>query len=60
MSQELVCPLDGFENVLFILGGSDGKTYPLCPSSPLCLPYPFSSLSPLHVLPPPTHTPIFT
>lgn len=27
----LLCPLDGFELVLFSLSGPDGKTYPLCP-----------------------------
>lgn len=29
--KELACPLDGFQLVLFSLGGADGKTYPLCP-----------------------------
>ncbi|KAG2490592.1 hypothetical protein HYH03_010985 [Edaphochlamys debaryana] len=30
--KSLVCPLDGYELLLFSLsGGSDGKTYPLCP-----------------------------
>lgn len=27
--KELVCPLDGFQLLLFSLGGADGKTYPL-------------------------------
>lgn len=35
--KNLECPLDGFELVLFSLGGKDGKTYPLCP---LCFAYP--------------------
>ncbi|PRW60157.1 DNA topoisomerase 3-beta isoform X1 [Chlorella sorokiniana] len=29
--KELACPLDGFQLLLFSLGGADGKTYPLCP-----------------------------
>eukprot|EP00798_Chlamydomonas_sp_ICE-L_P024301 gene24302-9904_t len=29
--QELTCPMDDFEIVLFSLSGPDGKTYPLCP-----------------------------
>ena len=29
--KELACPLDGYQLVLFSLGGADGKTYPLCP-----------------------------
>lgn len=29
--KELSCPLDGYQLVLFSLGGTDGKTYPLCP-----------------------------
>lgn len=29
--KELTCPLDGFQLVLFSLGGADGKTTPLCP-----------------------------
>ncbi|EFJ52569.1 hypothetical protein VOLCADRAFT_79203 [Volvox carteri f. nagariensis] len=29
--KSLVCPLDGYELLLFSLSGSDGKTYPLCP-----------------------------
>jgi len=33
----LVCPLDGYELLLFSLAGQDGKTYPLCP---LCYSYP--------------------
>ena len=33
----LVCPLDGFELLLFSLAGADGKTYPLCP---LCYSHP--------------------
>ena len=36
-SQELMCPLDQFEIVLFSLTGPDGKTYPLCP---YCYNYP--------------------
>lgn len=27
--KELACPLDGFQLLLFSLGGADGKTYPL-------------------------------
>ncbi len=26
-----MCPLDGYELLLFSLSGADGKTYPLCP-----------------------------
>jgi len=29
--KELVCPLDGFELVLFAVAGADGRAYPLCP-----------------------------
>ncbi|GFR42563.1 hypothetical protein Agub_g3474, partial [Astrephomene gubernaculifera] len=29
--KSLVCPLDGYELLLFSLAGADGKTYPLCP-----------------------------
>jgi DNA topoisomerase-3 len=29
--KELVCPLDGFELVLFTVDGPDGRAYPLCP-----------------------------
>ncbi|MQM17056.1 hypothetical protein Taro_050021 [Colocasia esculenta] len=29
--KELVCPLDGFELLLFSMGGPDGKSFPLCP-----------------------------
>ncbi len=29
--KSLVCPLDGYELLLFSLSGADGKTYPLCP-----------------------------
>ncbi|XP_010926666.1 DNA topoisomerase 3-beta isoform X3 [Elaeis guineensis] len=29
--KELACPLDGFELVLFLMAGPDGKTFPLCP-----------------------------
>ena len=29
--KELACPLDGFQLLLFSLGGPDGKTYALCP-----------------------------
>ena len=29
--KELVCPLDNFQLVLYSLGGTDGKTVPLCP-----------------------------
>lgn len=32
-----MCPLDGYELLLFSLAGTDGKTYPLCP---LCYSYP--------------------
>ena len=31
------CPLDGFELVMFAMGGRDGKRYPLCP---LCYNHP--------------------
>lgn len=29
--QELECPLDGYQLVLYSLAGLDGKTFPLCP-----------------------------
>ncbi|GIL45930.1 hypothetical protein Vafri_3041 [Volvox africanus] len=29
--KSLVCPLDGYELLLFSLSGADGKTFPLCP-----------------------------
>ncbi|KXZ51648.1 hypothetical protein GPECTOR_11g102 [Gonium pectorale] len=29
--KSLVCPLDGYELLLFSLSGHDGKTFPLCP-----------------------------
>ncbi|KXZ51646.1 hypothetical protein GPECTOR_11g100 [Gonium pectorale] len=29
--KSLVCPLDGYELLLFSLSGQDGKTFPLCP-----------------------------
>jgi DNA topoisomerase-3 len=31
MSQELACPLDGYQLLLFSLGGADGKNTVLCP-----------------------------
>lgn len=35
----ILCPLDGFELVLYVLGGRDGKTIALCPFCYVCPPF---------------------
>ncbi|KAK3283683.1 hypothetical protein CYMTET_8628 [Cymbomonas tetramitiformis] len=44
--KEITCPLDGFELVLYVLSGEDGRSYPLCP---YCYSHPpFEDIAPVY------------